>query len=121
MYLYSSNRFPLIEKGASLQVSKGGELHACCIGQLVNGGWPWSACGMARGGRATPRQTDTLGSLRQGRTELRGEQKNRRNRWLGSPQSATRNAHDVGICVPARVQTPLQPHCDTHNSGQPQR
>ena len=43
------------------------------------------------------------GQLREVGAELRDEQKNRRNRSLGSPQSATRNAHDVGICVPARA------------------
>src|SRR5947207_6618271 len=35
---YCSNHSPLIEKGASLQVSNESKLHACCIRQLVNGG-----------------------------------------------------------------------------------
>ncbi len=34
------------------------------LGTSLTGGWPWSACGTARGGGAPPRRADTLGQLR---------------------------------------------------------
>ncbi len=34
------------------------------VGNSLTGGWPWSACGTARGGGAPSRLADTLGQLR---------------------------------------------------------
>src|SRR5260370_11091821 len=78
--------FP-IEEHASLQASSESKLHTCWSGQLVNGGWPWSACGTARGGGAPPRLADTLGALREFGAELRDEQKKKEEPMTRLPQT----------------------------------